>query len=97
MAQATNLTTISRFHNLSNEAPADALSAMPMPHRRAPKRNANRLRTSSSAAVAGNSFTVTARYKAVKEYLGESYRRFEIAVVSTVVRIKAVQRFASAA
>jgi hypothetical protein len=35
--------------------------------------------------------------KAVKEYLGESYRRFEVAVISTVVRIKAVQRFASAA
>jgi len=34
--------------------------------------------------------------KAVKEYLGESYRRFEIAVISTVIRIKTVQRFASA-
>jgi hypothetical protein len=35
--------------------------------------------------------------KTVKQYLGDSYRRFEVAVVSTVIRIKAVQRFASAA
>jgi hypothetical protein len=33
----------------------------------------------------------------VKEYLGESYRRFEVAVISTVIRVKAVQRFAAAA
>jgi hypothetical protein len=33
----------------------------------------------------------------VKEYLGESYHRFEIAVISTVIRIKAVQRLATAA
>jgi hypothetical protein len=33
----------------------------------------------------------------VKEYLGESYRRFEVAVISTVIRIKAAQRFAVAA
>jgi hypothetical protein len=35
--------------------------------------------------------------KAVKECLGESYRRFEVATISTVIRIKAVQRFAAAA
>jgi hypothetical protein len=29
--------------------------------------------------------------------LGDTYRRFEVAVVSTVIRIKAVQRFANAA
>jgi hypothetical protein len=33
----------------------------------------------------------------VKEYLGESYHRFENAVIATVIRIKAVQRIASAA
>jgi hypothetical protein len=35
--------------------------------------------------------------KAVKEYLGESYYRFENAVISTVIRIKSVQRITSAA
>jgi hypothetical protein len=34
---------------------------------------------------------------AVKQYLGESWRRFEVATVSTVIRVKAVQRLASAA
>ena len=34
---------------------------------------------------------------AVKGYLGDSWRRFEIAAVTTVIRIKAVQRFAVAA
>jgi hypothetical protein len=33
----------------------------------------------------------------VKEFLGPTYQRFEVAVVSTVIRIKAVQRFAAAA
>ena len=55
--------------------------------------------------VAGHQFTVTATdqiagrldTKAVKEYLGESYHRFENAVVSTVIRIKAAQRITNAA
>jgi hypothetical protein len=55
--------------------------------------------------VAGDQFTVTATEQiagrldsnAVKEYLGESYRRFEVAVISTVIRIKSVQRLAAAA
>jgi hypothetical protein len=55
--------------------------------------------------VAGAHFTVTATEqiagrldaKAVKEYLGESYRRFEVAVISTVIRVKSVQRITSAA
>jgi hypothetical protein len=32
---------------------------------------------------------------AVKQYLGESWRRFEVATVSTVIRIKAAQRLAA--
>ena len=35
--------------------------------------------------------------EAVKQHLGEPWRRFEVATVSTVIRIKAVQRFAAAA
>jgi hypothetical protein len=34
---------------------------------------------------------------AVKQYLGDSWRRFEVATVSTVVRIKAVKPLAAAA
>jgi hypothetical protein len=33
----------------------------------------------------------------VKQYLGESWHRFEVAVVSTVIRIRAAQRFSVAA
>jgi hypothetical protein len=55
--------------------------------------------------VAGEQFTVTRSEQisgrldvtAVKQHLGESWRRFEVATVSTVVRIKAVQRLAHAA
>jgi hypothetical protein len=50
--------------------------------------------------VAGNDFTVTRSEQisgrldipTVKQYLGESWRRFEIAVVSTVIRIKAAKQ-----
>ena len=55
--------------------------------------------------VAGRQFAITATEqiagrldtKAVKEYLGESYHWFENVIVSTVVRIKSVQRITSAA
>ena len=55
--------------------------------------------------VAGNEFTVTSTEqisdrpdtKAVREFLGEAYHRFENAVVSTVIRVKAVNRLAAAA
>jgi hypothetical protein len=110
MAQAANLSTTSpsRFHNLSNEALADLLG-----HADAALKGAeaeckllkDEFKHRGLVEVAGENFTVTATEqiagrldaKAVKEYLGESYRRFEIAVISTVIRIKAVQRFAAAA
>jgi len=34
---------------------------------------------------------------AMKQYLGESWHRFEVATISTVIRIKAIQRLATAA
>jgi hypothetical protein len=109
MAKATNLsTTTSRFHNLSNEALADMLG-----HADAVLKGAeaeckllkDEFKRRGLVEVAGDQFTVTATEqiagrldsKAVKEYLGESYRRFEVAVISTVIRVKAVQRFAAAA
>src|ERR1700735_3619614 len=110
MAQANNVSTISppRVHNLADPALADALG-----HADAAVKGAeaeckllkDEFKRRGLVEVAGDRFTVTATEqiagrldsKAVKEYLGESYRRFEVAVISTVVRIKAVQRFATAA
>ena len=110
MAQANNVSIISpsRFHNLANEALADALG-----HADAVLKGAeaeckllkDEFKRRSLIEVAGNQFTVTATdqiagrldTKAVKEYLGESYHRFENVIVSTVIRIKPVQRITSAA
>jgi hypothetical protein len=110
MAQANNISIISpsRFHNLANTALADALG-----HADAVLKGAeaeckllkDKFKRRGLVEVAGCQFTVTATEqiagrldtKAVKEYLGESYHRFENAVVSTVIRIKSVQRIASAA
>lgn len=108
MAQATNLPTISRFHNLSNEALADALGHADAVLKGAEaecKTLKDEFKRRGLIEVAGESFTVTATEqiagrldtKAVKEFLGDTYRRFEVAVVSTVIRIKAVRRFANAA
>ena len=110
MAQAANLSTTSpsRFHNLANEALADVVG-----HADAVVKGAeaeckllkDEFKRRGLIEVVGSQFTVTATdqiagrldAKAVKEYLGESYHRFENAVVSTVIRIKSVQRIASAA
>ena len=108
MAQATNLSITSRFHNLTNEVLADELGhadALLKGAEAECKELKDEFKRRGLSEVVGETFTVTATEqiagrldtKAVKEHLGESYRRFEIAVVSTVIRIKAVQRFASAA
>jgi hypothetical protein len=110
MAQATNVSIISpsRFHNLPDPALADALG-----HADALLKGAevdckllkDEFKRRGLVEVAGDQFTVTATEqiagrldtKAVKEYLGESYHRFENTVISTVIRIKSVQRITSAA
>ena len=110
MAQANNVSTISpsRFHNLANEALADALG-----HTDAVLKGAeaerkllkDEFKRRGLIEVAGSQFTVTATdqiagrldTKAVKEYLGESYHRFENVIVSTVIRIKSAQQITSAA
>src|ERR1700735_739608 len=110
MAQATNLSIISqsRFHNLADPALADAVGQADALLKGAEaecKLLKDEFKRRGLIEVAGSHFTVTATEqiagrldaKAVKEYLGESYRRFEVAVISTVIRIKAVQRFAAAA
>jgi hypothetical protein len=110
MAKANNPSTTSpsRFHNVSDEALADLLGQADAVLKGAEaevKLLKDEFKARGLVEVAGDNFTVTSTEqiagrldsKAVKEYLGESYRRFEVAVISTVIRIKAVQRFAAAA
>jgi hypothetical protein len=105
MPKATNLSTTSRFHNLSNEALADMLGQADAVLKGAEaecKALKDEFKARGLLEVAGNHFTVTATeqiagrldVKAVKEYLGESYRRFENVLISTVIRIKAAERLA---
>jgi hypothetical protein len=105
MAQAAP--AYSRFHNLSNEALADALG------------QANALLQGVEAEVAalkatfkergiltaaGERFTVTRSdqvssrmdVQAVKKFLGDAWRKFETANITTVIRVKAVERLAAA-
>jgi|ERR1700687_1376360 len=106
MAQAANI--ITRFHNLSDTMLADALGQADAVLKGAEvecKALKDEFKRRQLTEVAGENFTVTATeqiagrldVKAVKEYLGESYRRFEVATISTVIRIKAVTRLAAAA
>lgn len=108
MAQADSNPTTSRFHNLSNAQIADALG-----HADAALKGAeaecrdlkNEIKRRGLTEAIGNHFTVTAAEQiagrldtaAVKDFLGEAYHRFEKAVVSTVIRVKAVHRLAAAA
>jgi hypothetical protein len=108
MTQAIQPSTTSRFHNLANEALADALG-----HADAVLKGAeaeckllkDEFKRRGLLTAVGNNFTVTTTEqiagrldtKAVKEFLGESYHRFENAVVSIVIRIKSIHRVASAA
>jgi len=106
MTQATAI--ISRFHNVSDSALADALGHADAVLKGAEAECAalkSEVKRRGLTEVAGDNFTVTASEQiagrldvtAVKAYLGESWRRFEVATVTTVIRVKAVQRFANAA
>jgi hypothetical protein len=108
MAQAVHEYITSRFHNFSNEALADALGhadAVLKGAEAESKSLKDEFKRRGLMAASGDNFIVTATEqisgrldsKAVKEFLGASYSRFEVAVVSTVIRIKAAQRFANAA
>ena len=108
MAQAIKPSTTTRFHNLSNEALADLLGQADADLKGAEaecKALKDEFKARSLIEAAGEHFTVTATDqiagrldgKAVKEFLGESYHRFEMAIVSTVIRIKASERLAAAA
>ena len=108
MAQAANPSITSRFHNVSNEALADALGhadALLKGAEAECKALKDEFKRRGILTEAGEQFTVIRSEQisgrldvsAVKQYLGDSWRRFEVATVSTDIRIKAVQRFASAA
>jgi hypothetical protein len=108
MAQATDPTTTSRFHNLSSGALADALGHADAVLKGADaecKALKDEIKRRGLLEAAGNSFAVRVAEQisgrldvaAVKQYLGDSWRRFEVATVTTVVRIKAVKPLAAAA
>jgi microcompartment protein CcmL/EutN len=100
--------TVSRFHNLSNEALADAIGRADAIVKAAEAELSalkDEIKGRGLAEVAGDEFAVTATEqiagrldtKAVKAFLGDSYVKFEKAIVSTVIRVKAANRLALAA
>jgi hypothetical protein len=97
MAQATQ--HYNRFHNLSNEALADAPGEADLAlkaHEAEVKALKEEFKVRGLLTAAGERFTVTRSDQvssrldvaAVKTFLGDSWRRFETATITTVVRIK---------
>jgi hypothetical protein len=103
MATSQNNTPPSRFHNLGDAALADELGRVDSIFKAAEaelKALKDEFKARGLSAVTGYAFSVTATEqiagrldaKAVRDYLGAAYSRFEVAVVSTVIRIKAANR-----
>jgi hypothetical protein len=108
MAQATNPSTTSRLHNLSNEMLADAIGhadALLKGAEAECKALKEEFKSRGLLTAAGERFTVTRSDQvssrldtaAVKAFLGDAWRKFETASITTVIRIKAVERLAHAA
>ena len=108
MPQAVEANTTSRFHNLSNDALADALGHADAVLKGAEgecKALKDEVKRRGLLEATGDNFAIRVAEQisgrldvaAVKEHLGESWRRFEVATVSTVIRIKAVTQIAAAA
>jgi hypothetical protein len=106
MAQA--IQHYNRFHNLSNEALADAIGqadAILKGTEAEVKALKEEFKGRGPLTVAGERFTVTRSDQvssrldvaAVKTFLGDAWRKFETASITTVIRIKAVQQLAAAA
>ena len=100
---ATASLTTSRFHNLSDAALADEIGRVDAIVKSAEaelKALKEEFKARGLSSASGDAFSVTATEqiagrldsKAVKEFLGEAYTKFETAVVSTVVRIKPAVR-----
>ncbi|MGB7089511.1 MAG: hypothetical protein WBL57_06085 [Methylovirgula sp.] len=103
MATSQNTTTASRFHNLSDAVLADELGRVDAISKAAEtelKALKDEFKARGLTEATGDAFAVTATEqiaarldtKAVREFLGPTCSRFEVAVVSTVIRIKAVNR-----
>ena len=100
--------TPSRFHNLSDAALADAIGAADAVAKAATA-ELDALKAEAKARrrelLTGDRHEVTIREQiqgradvaALKLHLGTAYARFEMPVISTVVRVKAVNRLALAA
>lgn len=100
--------TPSRFHNLSDTALADEIGRIDALLKAAEaelKALKDEFKARGLTEAAGAAFTVTASEqiagrldtKAVREFLGAAASRFETAVVSTVIRIKAARPSLAAA
>jgi hypothetical protein len=108
MAQADHAYSTSKFHNLSNEAPADAIGqadALLKGVEAECKSLKDESKRRALLTAAGERFTVTrsdhvssrVEIAAVKAFLGDAWRKFETPGITTVIRIKAVQPLAAAA
>ena len=105
---ATKTTTPTRFHNISNEALADAIGRADAITKAAEAELSalkDEFKRRAIAEATGDEFAITATEsisgridtKAVKEFLGDAYSRFEKAIISTTIRIKVQNRLAIAA
>ena len=101
MANASD--TISRFHNLSDAALADEIGRVDSISKAAEaelKALKDEFRARGLKAATGDAFMVTATEqiagrldaKAVRDYLGAAYSRFEVAQITNVIRIKPTAR-----
>jgi hypothetical protein len=108
MAASQNITVLSRFHNLSDVALADEIGRVDSISKAAEaelKTLKDEFKSRGLIEVAGDAFIVAATEqiagrldaKAVREFLGPAYARFEVPVISTVIRIKAANRMLAVA
>jgi hypothetical protein len=103
MATAHNTIPTSRFHNLSDAALADEIGRVDSISKAADaelKVLKDEFKARGLTDVSGDAFNVTATEqitgrldtKAVREFLGPASARFEVPVISTVIRISAANR-----
>jgi hypothetical protein len=108
MAQATHAYTTSKFHNLSNEALDDAIGHADAVLKAAEaqcKALKEEFKARGLLTAAGERFSITRSdqvssrldLSAVKAFLGDACRKFEIANITTVIRIKPALRIATTA
>jgi hypothetical protein len=106
MVQATQ--HYNRFHNLSNEVLTDAIGhadAVLKGGETEVKALKEEFKSRGLLTAAGEHYTVTRSdqvssrldVSAVKQFLGDAWRKFETTSITTVIRIKSVERLASAA